>query len=105
MSGNLIELNDNNFSEITRAGVVLIDFWAPWCGPCRAQTPILEAMAPQVAGKAVLAKINVDEQPALATQFNVRSIPTLLILRDGNVVKQLVGLQQAPKLLSEIESA
>jgi thioredoxin 1 len=105
MSEHLLELDEATFTQTTGKGIVLVDFWAPWCGPCKAQTPILESLAPQVAGKVVIAKVNVDEQPGLATQFNVRSIPTLLILKDGVVVKQFVGLQQAQKILNELDLA
>ena len=105
MSQGITELNDSNFAAETRSGVVLVDFWAPWCGPCRMQTPILEKLAPQVAGKAKIAKLNVDEAPATAQQFSIMSIPTLLLMKDGQVVQQMVGVQQANTLLNAIQSA
>mgnify|MGYP002683348384 CR=1 FL=1 len=86
MSAGIIELNDSNFDAEAKAGVVLIDFWAPWCGPCRMQTPILEQIAGQVEG-AKIAKLNVDEAPALAAKFGVMSIPTLIVLKDGQPVE------------------
>ncbi|MBW2253646.1 MAG: thioredoxin [Deltaproteobacteria bacterium] len=79
-------------SEITRSDVpVVVDFWAPWCGPCRAIAPILDALAGQYAGKVKVAKINVDEEPEIAGAFQVQGIPTLVAVRDQQVVKQLVG--------------
>jgi thioredoxin 1 len=105
MSEHLVELDEASFAQKTGTGVALVDFWAPWCGPCRAQTPILESLSKKTEGKYLIAKINVDEQPGLATRFNVRSIPTLLILKDGAVVKQFVGVQQEQKLLAELEQA
>ena len=106
MSANgLIDLTADTFEAETKQGITLLDFWAPWCGPCRMQTPILEKVAGQVADRAKIAKINVDEHPQLAAQFNVRSIPTLLLMKDGKVVQQFVGVQQEQKLLDAIESA
>lgn len=105
MSEGLIELTGANFVSETAAGITLVDFWAPWCGPCRMQTPILERLAPKVAGKARIAKVNVDEEQAIAIQYNVRNIPTLLLIKDGQVVQQMVGLQQEAKLQQLIENA
>ena len=104
MSAGIIELNDKNFSAETKTGVVLVDFWAPWCGPCRMQGPILEQVVGKVAG-AKIAKVNVDEAGSLAAQFGVQSIPTLVVLKDGKVVKQFVGVQQAPTLIAALEAA
>ncbi|MBM4155004.1 MAG: thioredoxin [Lentisphaerae bacterium] len=105
MSEGLIELTGANFVSETAKGITLVDFWAPWCGPCRMQTPILERLAPKVAGKARIAKVNVDEEQAIAIQYNVRNIPTLLLIKDGQVVQQMVGLQQEAKLQQLIENA
>ena len=79
---------------------VLVDFWASWCGPCRMLMPTLEALSKELAGKAVIAKINVDEQPELAAQFGVMSIPTLVVVRGGQVVSSAVGVQPKGKLLA-----
>ena len=91
MSENIKEITDAQFADATRAGVVLVDFWAPWCGPCRMQGPILEEVAAAVGDKAVIAKINIDENTASAAQFGVQSIPTLLLFKDGKLVNRLVG--------------
>jgi thioredoxin 1 len=104
MSAGIIELNDNNFEAETKAGVVLVDFWAPWCGPCRMQTPILEQLVGKVEG-AKIAKLNVDDAPAVAAKFSVMSIPTLIVLKDGQPAKQLVGVQQADTLIAALNAA
>ncbi len=104
MSTGIIELNDENFEQQTKSGIVLVDFWAPWCGPCRMQGPILEQIAGKVEG-AKIAKLNVDEAPAQAAHFGVMSIPTLIVLKDGQPVKQFVGVQQASVLLAALEDA
>ena len=104
MSAGIIELNDKNFAAETNSGVVLVDFWAPWCGPCRMQTPILEQIVGKVAG-AKIAKLNVDEAPAQAAHFGVMSIPTLIVLKNGESVKQFIGVQQASVLVAALEAA
>ncbi len=104
MSAGILELNDANFAEETKAGIVLVDFWAPWCGPCRMQTPILEQIVGQV-GDARIAKLNVDEAPAIAAKYGVMSIPTLLVLKNGETAKQFVGVQQASVLIAALEAA
>lgn len=104
MAEGVIDLDGSSYDEATKAGVVLIDFWAPWCGPCKMQTPILEKVAAEVGDKAVIAKVNVDEAPELAAKFGVRSIPTLILLKDGENKQQFVGLQQQVGLVSAIEA-
>jgi thioredoxin 1 len=105
MSDKLKALNTENFQQAISDGVTLVDFWAPWCGPCKMQTPILEQVAEQVDGQATVAKLNVDDAPQVAGQFGVQSIPTLIVFRDGERVEQFVGLQQADTLVDAIESA
>lgn len=98
-------LDDSTFEAQIQKGVVLVDFWATWCGPCRTQGPIVEQVAGKVEGKAVVAKLDVDAAPKTANQFNVRSIPTLIIFKDGKPVKQFVGVTEAEKLVSAINEA
>jgi thioredoxin 1 len=105
MSQSILQLNDKTFDATIKQGVVLVDFWAPWCGPCRMQLPILEQVAGRVAGKATIAKVNVDEAPELAGRFGIQSIPTLLLFKDGQQVRQFVGTQTDRVLMSAIEAA
>jgi thioredoxin 1 len=93
-----VMLNEQNFNEEIASGVVLVDFWAEWCGPCQMMLPILEELSTRMEGKAKIAKVNVDENPSLAAQFRVMSIPTLIVFKDGQPVEQLIGVQQADQL-------
>ena len=103
MSAGILELNDSNFAAEIQSGIVLVDFWAPWCGPCRMQTPILEQVVGKVEG-AKIAKVNVDDAGSVAAKFGVQSIPTLIVFKDGKPVKQFVGVQQAPALIAALEA-
>ena len=89
----LLELTDNNFdSEVKKATTpMLVDFWAPWCGPCRAVAPLLEELAAEYKGRVVVAKINVDENQSIPAKFGVRSIPSILVLKDGEEINRIVG--------------
>lgn len=103
MAGKLVEVTADNFGELTAKGTVLLDFWATWCGPCRMQTPILEEVAGKIGDAAVIGKVDVDSEPALAAKFGVRSIPTLVLFKDGAVKSTMVGLQQADALIKAIK--
>ena len=83
---------------------VLIDFWAPWCGPCRAQGPILDQVSERLGEQAVVAKVNVDEEPGLSAPFGVQAIPTLVVLKGGKVHQRFVGVQQADTLVKAVEA-
>ena len=90
--GKYIELTSENF-DVAKEGVALVDFWAPWCGPCRMLAPVIDELAEEFDGKAKICKVNTDDDNAqsLAVEFGIRSIPTMLFFKDGEVVAQLVG--------------
>ncbi|MGZ0041345.1 thioredoxin [Paenibacillus ottowii] len=95
-------LTKQTFNNQIQSGVTLVDFWAPWCGPCKIQLPIVEALADEMKGTATLAKVNVDEETELAAQFGIRSIPTLLLFKDGALVDTMVGVNQKNVLKEKI---
>lgn len=93
------EITDATFSEEISEGLVLVDFWAPWCGPCRMQAPILDQLSQQYDETELkITKLNVDENPDTAAKFSVMSIPTLLFFKDGELVEKRVGVQPKPAL-------
>jgi thioredoxin 1 len=100
-----IEITDNNFGEFLATDQpILVDFWAEWCGPCKAIGPIVEELAGEYAGKAVIGKVDVDSNPNLSVEFGVRSIPTLLVFKGGKVVEKQVGLTSKSNLAKLINN-
>ena len=92
MAGNVAEVQDASFDQfVKRKGVVLVDCWAPWCGPCRRLSPIIEELSVQMAGQVTFGKLNTDENPMTAQKNGIMSIPTMLIYKDGQKVDQLIG--------------
>jgi thioredoxin 1 len=95
-----IELTDKNFDKSTSKGLVMVDFWAPWCGPCRIQGPIIEQLAVEYKGRATIAKLNIDENPVISARFYIQSIPTIIVYKEGKAVERIVGLQNKQKLIN-----
>lgn len=99
-----VAVTKDNFNSTVSEGVSLLDFWAPWCGPCKMQTPIIDELSEELKGQATIAKVNVDEEPELASQFGVMSIPTLIVFKNGQPVDKLVGLQSKESLKTKIQN-
>lgn len=95
-------VTDQNFAEKTAEGLVLIDFWAPWCGPCKMIAPVLDEIDAEMGDKVKILKLNVDENQETAGKFGVMSIPTLLLMKDGNIVDQVIGFQPKEALVNVI---
>lgn len=107
MAGNLAEVTDDNFQAdvIEADGPVLVDFWAPWCGPCRVVAPVLEEIASERGEELKIVKLNVDENQQTAAKFEVLSIPTLILFKNGEAVKKVIGAYPKKKLEAELEPA
>ena len=105
-NSNVLQITAANFdAEVLKSPVpVLVDFWAPWCGPCVQLSPVIDEIANETAGKAKVAKINVDESPALAGQFRVNSIPALIFFKNGEPAGQLVGRQPKAEILNKLNA-
>ena len=99
----VVELNDNNFDAEISSGVTLVDFWAAWCGPCMMQGPIVDRVAEMIGDKAKVAKLNVDEGQRVAAQYGIRSIPTIIIFKNGQPVQEFVGVQSESTLVSALQ--
>ena len=99
-----IELTNENFDENINEGVALVDFWAPWCGPCRMLAPVIEQLAEEFDGKAKICKVNSDEQTDLATKYGIRSLPTMLFMKDGKIIDQLIGASPKQAIADKINS-
>ena len=106
-SPNTIHFTDANFeTEAMQAGQpVLVDFWAEWCGPCRAIAPMIDELATNYAGKAKIGKVDIDSNRDLALRFGIKSIPTILLLKDGEVVNKWVGMQPKPVIQKALDAA
>ena len=105
-SEHVVELNDSNFDSVVSAATdpVLVDFWAPWCAPCKMLSPLIDEIAGETAGKFKIAKVNVDDAPGVAQKFGVRSIPTLVFLKAGEKVDQVVGVLGKADIVKRLEA-
>ncbi|MFA6778220.1 MAG: thioredoxin [Paludibacteraceae bacterium] len=100
-----LEITDANFEEKANSGnLLIVDFWATWCGPCRSIAPVIEELAHEYEGKAVIGKLDVDENPEVCEKYGIRNIPTILFFKGGNVVDKQVGAVPKNVLVSKIES-
>ncbi len=104
---NIIEISDNNFdTEVLESTVpVLVDFWAPWCGPCRAIAPVIEELSGEYGDKLKVAKCNVDDNPKTPSKYGIRAIPTLIIFKGGNVSEQITGAVAKSQITAAIDKA
>ena len=105
--GEVVEIDGQSFeSKIGGSeGLALVDFWAPWCGPCRMMHPILEELADEYDGKAIIARCNVDDAQALAGKFNVTAIPTIVLFKDGQEVDKIIGVVPAEELKKRLDAS
>lgn len=98
------ELNESDFHAAVSEGLTLVDFWAPWCGPCQMQGPTIDKIAEEYEGKAAIGKLNVDDNADTAAKFGVMSIPTLILFKDGEKVEQFTGVQSEDKLKTALDA-
>jgi len=103
MPNTPVQISDNNFDEnVKKYPVMVVDCWAPWCGPCRMVGPVVEELAKEMQGKVVFGKLNVDENRATSTKYGIMSIPTLLVFKNGNLVDNIIGAMPKPMLKAKI---
>lgn len=102
--GKYTDLTAANFEATLAEGVSLVDFWAPWCGPCRMIAPVIEELATDYEGKANICKVNTDEEQDIAVKFGIRSIPTIMFFKNGEMVDQVVGAQSKQALAAKIDA-
>ncbi len=102
LMGKYIELTGADYEATIAEGVSLVDFWAPWCGPCRMIAPVIEELAEDFDGKAKICKVNTDEEQEIAVKFGIRSIPTIIFFKDGEIVDQIVGAQSKQALADKL---
>ena len=102
-SEKIVTLTDQNFQNKIKTGMVLVDFWAAWCMPCKLMVPVLNEVAEQATANVTIAKVNVDEQKATAARFSIRSIPTMILFQNGKEVKRIVGVKTRDYLLKELD--
>lgn len=102
MADHLKYLDDDNFDQEIAKGVTLVDFYADWCGPCRMMEPILEELATEMEGKAKIAKVDIEKSQKVTSNFNVTSIPTLILFKDGNELQRIVGVKDKDALLAAV---
>ena len=102
--GKYIELTSENFDTTVSNGLSLVDFWAPWCGPCRMLAPVIDELAGEFEGKANICKVNTDEEQDLAVKYGVRSIPTIIFMKDGEIVDQMVGAASKQALAEKLNA-
>ena len=103
----MTQVNDQNFQEevINYKGQVLVDFWAPWCGPCQMLGPVIEQIATELKDKVKVVKVNVDENPQISAQYQINGIPTVIIFKDGQVKEQIVGFRQKQEYIEAINKS
>jgi len=102
-SPKVYNFTDQNFSNKIKTGVVLVDFWAAWCGPCKMMAPVLNDLAEDVEGKVTIAKVNVEEQKMTASKFKIRSIPTMILFKNGTEIHRFTGFKSKDYLLKELD--